>query len=149
MRKRARSAVDREQVIHERHDALKARVGRLGFGLHRYGTDEAARGLRKAVGVDQIFGSDIFFIHDVSIGVEDSTIVLEELLGDLLASRHLEVEDHSLTRRAELPEKGAMVLPLLFRCLHVYVRLVGLYVASGEQVALRRVDQRDQQLAYT
>jgi len=73
MRKRARSAVDREQVIHERHDALKARVGRLGFGLHLNGIDEAAPGVRKAAGVDQIFGSDIFFIHDVSIGVEDST----------------------------------------------------------------------------
>ena len=88
----ARLPVYRKQIIHESHDALQSGVGRLGLALHFNGIHEASPGMRHAAGVGQIFGADVFFIDDVPIGVEDSAIVLEELLGDLLASRHLEIE---------------------------------------------------------
>ena len=32
--------------------------------------------------MDQIFGADVFFVRSITIGVEDSAIVFEELLGD-------------------------------------------------------------------
>jgi hypothetical protein len=38
--------------------------------------------MRHAASVNQIFSADVFFIGDVSIGVEDSAIIFEELLGD-------------------------------------------------------------------
>ncbi len=81
----ARLAVDGKQAIHERDDAFQLRVGRLGFGLHLDGIDESAPGMREAAGVDQIFRADVFFIGDISIGVEDAAIVFEELFGDLFA----------------------------------------------------------------
>ena len=48
-----------------------------------------------------------FFVRHVSISVEDSAIVLEEFDGDRFTARHLEIEDHALTRCTVLPEEVA------------------------------------------
>ena len=79
----ARLAVDGKQAIHERDGAFQLRVGCLGFALHLDGIDESAPGMRPAASVDHTFRADVFFIGDIPIGVEDSAIVFEELLGDL------------------------------------------------------------------
>jgi hypothetical protein len=51
--------------------------------------------------MDHAFGSDIFFIRDISIRVEDAAIFLEELFGNLLAASHFEVEGHTHAWRAD------------------------------------------------
>src|SRR6516162_11427449 len=67
-------------------------------------------------------------------------IVFEELLGDLLAPGHLEVEYHALRRRAVLPKIGSMVLPLFLRRLHFHVGFIGLDVSALQQIALHHLD---------
>jgi len=52
-------------------------------------------GMRETAGVNQIFGADVFFIRGITIRVEYAAIIFEELFGNFLAARHLEVEDHT------------------------------------------------------
>src|SRR5579862_5455482 len=117
-------AVDGKQVVHECNDALQLRVGRLGFGLHLDGVDKSPSGMCETAGVDHIFRADVFFVHHVPIGVEDSAVVLEELCGDRFTARHLEVEDHTFARHRVLPEICLVKLALFVRRLYAYVRLV-------------------------
>ena len=95
--------------------------------------------MRQTASVNHAFRADVLFIGDISIGVKDSAIVFEEFFGDLLASRHLEVEDNSLHRRAVLPEVSFMVLANLLRRPYTDVRFVGLDVAAGKQIALHNI----------
>lgn len=141
-------AVDREQFVHERNGAFQPGVARLSFGLYLDGVDKSAPGMGQAAGVDQVFSTNVFFINDVSVRVEDSAIVLEELRGDRFRSRHFEIEDHAFARCAVLPEEGAMVGALLIRCLHTHMCLVGLDVTAAKQIALHCADYGNQQFAH-
>jgi hypothetical protein len=109
-----------------------ARSNFTSVGLYLDGIGESASGVRPAAGVNHISCAYVFFIGDVSVGVENSAIVFEESFGDLFAAGHLEVEDDATTphgrrpvrgdsvlhRRAVLPEISFMVLAFLVRRLH-------------------------------
>ena len=70
-------------------------------------------------------------VSGITIGLQNTFILSQELLRTFAAPPHPEVEDHIASRFAILPQKSLMVLPAPVRHLHRNRRFIRLYVASG------------------
>jgi hypothetical protein len=120
----------------------------MAFGLHLEGIDKASARVRPTTSARHIFRANILFVRGITIRVKNAAIILEELPGHFSCARHFEVEDHTLRRRAVLPEPSSVILTFLVRCLHAAVGFVGLDIAAGQQVALHSINDGDQQLTH-
>jgi len=83
----------------------------------------------------------------VPIGLENAFELSQEPLRSIPSTTQAEIEHHTPSGSAVLPQVGLVILSSALAHLHIHRGFIGLYVSSADQLSSHRGDHRDQQLA--
>ena len=134
--------IDREQLVDQFHRADRGGILFVEFDcIH-----EVPSGVAPARRVHHLRSTHAI-VSCVSIRLEKSFEVSEEVERPLPFAAHLEIKDRHAARSSVLPEVRLMVAAAAVMHLHIDRSFIGLDIRAGQQLAAHRSDDRHQHLS--